>query len=197
MLAPAGIKLRIIEQPDLSNIGPCVITPNHSSYLDIILTFVVIPFYFHFMGKAELGKVPLFRKFFDDMHILVDRGSMMASHRSLRRAATDIDRGISIAIFPEATIPMCTPELGRFKNGAFKLAIEKQVPILPVIYLDNYHILPDVKLNQHTGSPGLCRVIIKEPVPTAGLTDKDVDSLKTRIFTIINDTLKEHIHADQ
>jgi len=181
----------------MANIGPCVITPNHSSYLDIVFTFTAIPFYFHMMGKAELGKVPLFRKFFDGMNILVDRSSIMASHKSLRRAADDLEHGISIAIFPEATIPDCAPQLGRFKNGAFKLAIEKQVPVLPVVFLDNYKLMPDGKEKCKGGRPGVSRVIIKDPIPTIGMNEDDVSSLRTITFNVINDTLKEYIDGHQ
>ena len=131
-----GITCKVINAPRLETSKPYIICPNHTSFLDIILTYIVVPDYFHFMGKAELKKVPFFNVFFDKMNILVDRGSIIASHRAFMRAGADLDKDISIAIFPEATIPASAPRLGRLKNGAFKLAIEKQVPIVPVmVYL--------------------------------------------------------------
>jgi len=189
----SGMWFKVISSPDLSRLGPCVITANHASYLDIVFSFMSIPFYFHMMGKAELGKVPLFNKFFDGMNILVDRGSIVASHKSLRRAAEDLNEGISIGIFPEATIPESAPRLGRFKNGAFKLAIEKQVPILPVAFLDNYRLMPDRKAFLKGGGPGLSRVVICDPVPTTGMTLEDVPKLRSQIFDIIESTLKKYI----
>ena len=80
------------------------------------------------MGKAELRKVPLFRKFFDRMNIPVNRKSVLDSHRAFMRAGSDIDKGISVALFPEGTIHHNGPVIGRFKNGPFRLAIEKQIP---------------------------------------------------------------------
>jgi 1-acyl-sn-glycerol-3-phosphate acyltransferase len=106
-----GIRYKIIDLNKKPLPTRCVICPNHASFLDIVTTYIVCPGYFHFMGKAELKKVPLFNQFFDRMNILVDRGSIMGSHRAFTRAASDLDKGISISIFPEATIPDCSPFL--------------------------------------------------------------------------------------
>ena len=184
-----GIRCKIISSPVIDIHKPYVICPNHASFLDIVLTYIVIPNYFHFMGKAELKKVPFFNKFFDRMNILVDRSSIIGSHKAFIRAGNDLDKGISIAIFPEATIPACAPKLGRYKNGAFKLAIDKQIPILPVVFLDNWRLLPDGFRKKTGGRPGVARVVIHEPVETKGLTDADLESLKKRVHDIIQGTL--------
>ena len=187
-----GIRCKVINAPKLEASQPYVICPNHTSFLDIILTYIVIPDYFHFMGKAELKKVPFFNVFFDKMNILVDRGSIIASHRAFIRAGSDLDKGISIAIFPEATIPACAPRLGRLKNGAFKLAIEKQVPIVPVVFLDNWRILPDGAMRNSGGAPGRSRVYIHDPIQTKGLKDSDLESLKKKVHDLIEHTLLEY-----
>jgi 1-acyl-sn-glycerol-3-phosphate acyltransferase len=186
-----GIRYSIIDKNKNGFPQTCVICPNHSSFLDIVMTYIVCPKYFHFMGKAELKKVPLFNKFFENMNILVDRGSIMGSHRAFTRASQDIDKGISIAIFPEATIPDCSPHLGRVKNGAFKLAIEKQIPIIPVVFLDNWKILPDGVLKKTGGAPGVSRVVIHLPIETIGLSEDDLSDLKNRYNQIMVDTLSE------
>jgi 1-acyl-sn-glycerol-3-phosphate acyltransferase len=188
-----GIRYRVLRECSVPWPEPCVICPNHASYLDIIMTYRVIPHYFHFMGKAELKKVPLFNRFFDHMNILVDRSSIVASHKAFVRAGEDIDRGISIAIFPEATIPECTPEIGRLKNGAFKLAIEKQVPIVPVVFLDNWKVLPDSPRKKvYAGSPGLLRVVIHDPIPTKGMKESDLASLKEAYRKVMDETLLKY-----
>ena len=194
-----GIRQRIIRDYKLDPKRAYVICPNHGSYLDIILTYISVPVYFHFMGKAELKKVPFFNQFFDKMNILVDRGSIIGSHKAFIRAAQDIDKGISIAIFPEATIPESAPVLGRMKNGAFKLAIEKQVPIVPVVYIDNWRLLPDGHLKCTGGCPGITRVYIHDPIETKGLTENDLSSLKKQYEQLLTATLKEYgsIHADE
>ena len=187
-----GIRYRIIDLNKKELPQPCVICPNHTSFLDIVMTYIVFSRYFHFMGKAELKKVPLFNKFFDRMNILVDRGSIMGSHRAFTRASSDIEKGVSIAIFPEATIPESSPHLGRLKNGAFKLAIENQVPIIPVVFIDNWKLLPDGILRKTGGAPGLSRVVIHEPIHTMGMTELNLNELKSKYSQVMNHTLNEY-----
>jgi len=166
-----------------------VICPNHSSYLDIVLTNIAFPNYFHFMGKAELKNVPLFNIFFRKMNISVDRSSRTDSLKAFKRANKDIAKGIGIAIFPEATIPAISPELGAFKSGAFRLAIQNQIPVVPITFLDNWRIFPDSGKNRFLVCPGLARIIVHKPIPTVGMTDADVSALKQQVYTIIETTL--------
>ncbi|MEP7170749.1 MAG: lysophospholipid acyltransferase family protein [Bacteroidota bacterium] len=190
MLYNAGVFPKIIRKPKLEKNKPFVICPNHCSYLDIVTTYIAIPEYFHFMGKAELKNIPLFGHFFKEMNIPVDRASIMSSHRAFKRAKEDIDKGISVAIFPEAMIPDSAPKLGAFKNGAFKLAIEKQIPIIPIVYLDNWKRMPDGILRRmFAGGPGISRMIVHEPVETIGMTEKDLSVLKQKVYRIIDESL--------
>lgn len=187
----SGLSTKIIKQSKLDCSKAYIFCPNHSSILDIVSTYRSIPCYFHFMGKAELVKVPLFNIFFRDMNITVNRESIISAHRAFIRAAKDIDEGISMAIFPEAAIHECTPKLAPFKNGAFKLAIDKQIPIVPVTYLNNFELLPDIN-RENGGTPGTSKVIIHEPIETIGMTEEDIVSLKTKVFDIIDKTLRDN-----
>src|ERR1035437_9462085 len=123
-----GIRVKIKDEAHLDKKGTYVFCSNHTSYLDTVSTYLATPIYFHFMGKAELLKVPMFRIFFWRMDIPVDRSSRIGSHKAFSRASDDLKKGISIAIFPEGTILNTAPKLHRFKNGPFKLAIDNQVP---------------------------------------------------------------------
>ena len=143
------------------------------------------------MGKAELRNVPMFGIFFKRMNISVDRSSIKDSHKAYKRARNDIRKGISLAIFPEATIPACSPELGPFKNGAFKLAIELQIPIVPMTFLDNWSIFPDNVNARMLLRPGFSRIIIHRPIPTAGLTENDANELRDRVRDIIRTALEK------
>jgi 1-acyl-sn-glycerol-3-phosphate acyltransferase len=167
-----------------------VFCPNHTSFLDIILIYISIPVYFHTMGKAEILKIPLFRRFFKHMNIPVNRQSRKDSHRAFLRAGEDLDKGVSITLFPEGTIHHNYPHVGRFKNGPFKLAIEKQVPIVPITFIDNWLVLPD-NYPKNVGHPGVVHVIIHQPVETTGLTENDIDHLKKKVFEIIEMPLRE------
>lgn len=168
-----------------------VICPNHTSYLDILMTYVAIGNYFHFMGKAELEDVPCFNIFFKRMNIGVNRASKTASHKAYLRAVSDLQKGICIAIFPEATIPECTPEIGKFKNGAFKLAVENKVQIIPVTYHKNYRLLPDTKNYKHLGGrPGIAPVTVHKPIDSKNFSEEDLEQLKDAYRAVIKNALE-------
>jgi len=171
---------------------PAVYCANHASYLDIIAGYLVIPNYFISMGKKELDKVPLFRRFFKEMNILVDRKSITGSHKAFLRAGQEIDNGHSIFLFPEGGILSNSGELHGFKNGAFKLAIEKQVPIIPITFLNNWKLFQNGVLTRTYGQPGISRVIVHEPVPTIGMTSNDLVSLRSRVHDIIQNELNNY-----
>src|SRR6478735_8407401 len=124
---------------------PFIVCPNHTSYHDIIFMNRVIPGNYIFMGKAELKKWPLMNVFFKNgkFNIAVNRKSAMEATRSLQLARKRLNEGKSIIIFPEGTIPDNAPVLNRFKSGAFKLAIDAQVPVIPVTFLDNWALMSE------------------------------------------------------
>lgn len=170
---------------------PCIFCGNHVSYLDIVASYLIIPKYFVFMGKQELNKAPLFRIFFKEMNILVDRASNVGSHRAFRRAGIDIDQGHSVFLFPEGTISSFG-KLRGFKNGAFKLAIEKQVPIVPVTFLNNWKLLQNGGFFKAYGRPGISRIVIHEPISTVGMTEQDLVSLRTKVYDVIQEELSKY-----
>jgi 1-acyl-sn-glycerol-3-phosphate acyltransferase len=171
---------------------PYVICPNHSSYLDIPLVFRVIKDYFIFLGKREIENYPLFHIFFTKgMNVLVDRSSKLGSHKAFMRACEEIDKGNCVLIFPEATIPDNAPVLNPFKNGAFKLAIEKQVPIIPITFTGNWKILQGSKMFKGKAGPGITKVIVHPSIDTRGMTENDITALKNRVFEVMNAPLLE------
>ena len=170
---------------------PCIYCGNHVSYLDIVVSYLITPHYFVFMGKQELDKAPLFRIFFKEMNILVDRKSSMASHKAFLRAGEEIEKGNSIFLFPEGTISSAGT-LRPFKSSAFKLAIEKQVPVVPVTFLNNWKMLQNGGFFKSFGKPGLCKVVIHEPVSTIGITEDDLLSLRANVHAVIQLELTNH-----
>lgn len=168
---------------------PCIYCSNHVSYLDIVISYLVIPNFFVFMGKQELDKAPLFRIFFKEMNILVDRKSATSAHRAFVRAGRDIDEHHSVFLYPEGTISSAG-ELRGFKNGAFKLAIEKQVPIVPITFLNNWKLLQNGGFFKANGRPGVSNIIVHEPIITKGMTENDLVTLRTQVHTIIQNDLK-------
>jgi 1-acyl-sn-glycerol-3-phosphate acyltransferase len=192
LLLGAGVA---VSRKDLGGARPAppyIICSNHSSYLDILIMYVLFDDYFVFMGKQELSKAPLFNIFFKSMNILVDRKSAVGAHKAFMRAGEDLKKGHCIAIFPEGTISKEAPKLRPFKNGLFKLAIDHQVPIIPVTFLNNYKLLPDTPYLKSGSRPGIAKVIIHPAIHTNGMTDEDLVSLRTRIFELTDKTLKDH-----
>jgi 1-acyl-sn-glycerol-3-phosphate acyltransferase len=178
------IGLSIDQQHSLPQ-PPYIICANHGSYIDTVLMYCVIPDYFLFMGKGELLHWPLFRIFFYDMNIPVIKGDAKKPHQAFAKASSSIENGSCIALFPEGTIPYNAPKLGRFKNGAFKLAVEKQVPILPITFLTNYKIFGEPTEFLSPGCPNTSKVIIHRAIDTKGLTEKDLITLRQRVYDVI------------
>lgn len=143
------------------------------------------------MGKQELNKAPLFKIFFKDMNILVDRKSTMSSHRAFLRAANELKNGNGVFLYPEGTISS-SGKLRGFKNGAFKLAIEQQVPIVPITFLNNWKLLQNGGFFKASGRPGLSKVIIHEPISTIGMTEDDLVSLRSKVHQLISDDLMKN-----
>lgn len=170
---------------------PCIYCSNHVSYLDIVVSYILLPNYFVFMGKQELDKAPLFRIFFREMNILVDRKSTISSHRAFMRAAMELQKGQSVFLYPEGTISSAG-KLKGFKNGAFKLAIEQQVPIVPITFLNNWKLLQNGGFFKSHGRPGISRVIIHEPISTTGMTEDDLVSLRSKVHEIISNDLMQN-----
>ncbi len=174
---------------------PYVVCMNHSSYLDIIHTFNVVPDYFLFMGKYELLRWPLFRIFFKDMHIAVNRGSRTSAARAFMKAGQALERGISVCIFPEGTIPPSVPRMKSLKDGAFRLAVDKQVPIVPITFLDNWRLFGDPETLLGRGHPGRARVVVHPAIPTRGLLPGDIDNLRHQVFEAIESPLRTEYPA--
>jgi len=156
---------------------PCVYCANHGSYLDIVISYILMPDYFVFIGKSELMKAPLFGIFFKKgMDIAVERSSRIGSHQAFLRAGKELEKGHSVCMFPEGTISS-DGSLRHFKNGAFKLAIEKQVPIVPITFVNNWKLLQNGGFFKSYGRPGIAKIIVHKPISTAGLTADDYVSL--------------------
>ncbi len=187
-----GLRYKIIKSKSLELNKSYIFCANHTSFLDIPTLYCSIYQDFYFIGKSSLGKVPLFGPLYRKMHILVDRKSKDSKIETIVRTKKALDEGKSIVIFPEGTIPKAgtRPQMIDFKEGAFKIAIEKGVPIVPVSIPNNYKILPDNdKLN---ASMARCVVIFHDPISTIGLTMDDVPLLKSKVYQIIDSKLDHH-----
>jgi 1-acyl-sn-glycerol-3-phosphate acyltransferase len=122
---------------------PYIFLANHFSYLDIPM-MGFMPGDVLFVGKASLMNIPLFGYYFRNLHITVNRDNLRSRAETMKRVSVALDSGSSVILFPEGGIfTQSPPAMIPFKNGAFRLALEKQIPIIPVTLSFNHLILPD------------------------------------------------------
>lgn len=192
IMAMMGIYWKVEFEEKLDPKKTYVFAPNHSSYIDIPALAVLLPGYFSFMAKSELSKIPLFGVFFGTIDIAVNRKSAIQAHKAFQEAGERLEHGISICLFPEGTIPKSAPALGKFKDGPFRLAIEKGVEIVPITLPDNHLRLPDK--GSFYATPGKMRMFVHRPISAAGLKLEDTDSLKQEVYRIIETKLASYAH---
>ena len=185
-----GVPARVRGKEHLRGQQCYVFTPNHFSLLDIALVGY-IPKPFVFISKVSLTRLPLFGWVIRTFHIPVDRNSTRSSYQALQQSLRKIDEGKSMVMYPEGGIRTPQPpRLAPFKSGPFKVAIEKQVSVVPVTIPYNWFILPnDKKLLMRPRRPLL---ILHEPIATTGLTEADVDALKQQVYDVIEQELARH-----
>lgn len=169
---------------------------NHTSMSDIMLMLAVVDNPFVFVGKMSLAKIPLFGFFYKRTSILVDRSSSKSRMEVFEQAQKRIDRGLSICIFPEGGVPLDESLiLDNFKDGAFRLAIEHELPIVPLVFPDNKKRL---SYTFYSGSPGLMRVKILPYVETIGRTSvTDRREIREEIRDLIYNELLEFDKKDK
>jgi 1-acyl-sn-glycerol-3-phosphate acyltransferase len=162
-----------------------IIVGNHTSNLDVSAISMAAKNNFCFIGKEELLSNMVLGFFFRTIDITVNRESKMSSFRAFKQAAERIQNGVTVVIFPEATIPDdFPPVLYPFKNGAFRLAIELKVPIIPITSLDTWKVLWDSG-SKYGSSPGICDIFVHKPIETAHLTLDDADRLRDEVYELI------------
>ncbi len=164
-----------------------VIVANHISYLDTLDIYAAIPSYFRTLAKKEMAAIPIFGFVYKQLTILVDRSSTHSRSKSLRLMWRIIKNESHITIFPEGTFNETETPLKSFYDGAFRLAINTQTPILPLI-------LPDTIKRWHFSGwyklwPGRNRAIFLHPVPTTGMTMADLPALKEKVHTLMSNAL--------
>jgi 1-acyl-sn-glycerol-3-phosphate acyltransferase len=190
LLKLTGLKGEVTYEELLDKKQTFVFTPNHFSYFDIVSVNTQMPFYFSFMAKKELSKIPLFKIFFKTIDIPVDRKSRDGSFKAYQMANRKLKEGISILNFPEGGIGNTVPKMRKFKLGPFKLAIENQVDIVPITIADNWKRLPSGGL-EGGGTPGKMRLHIHRPISTKGLKSSDAQHLADNVYRIIEDKFNQ------
>lgn len=171
--------------------GAYVVCANHTSYLDIVMLYNILPGQYVFLSKEEIKKIPMVGLFFKKgIHETVQRGNKADGSRALEKMRERVDEGLPVILFPEGGTSKNPPHTKEFKPGPFKLAIEKQIPILPVTFLNNWQILSSPAKPFGHARPGISRAVVHPPVETKGMTEKDLLPLQQQVREIIEKDLK-------
>lgn len=182
-----GFYYKIEKEQKIDKSKSYMFVANHTSMIDIMLMLATINKPFVFVGKKELSKIPLFGFFYKRTCILVDRSSSRSKHSVFESAQKRINQGLSICIFPEGGVPYDESILlDSFKDGAFRLAIEHQLPIVPITFADNKKRF---SYTFFSGGPGLLRVRIHSHVDTAGKIISDKNTIREQVWKTIQTQL--------
>ena len=174
---------RIYEAPHEKD-KPYIFVANHISYLDAPIIVKAWRQPVRPLGKVEMGRVPVFGFIYRKAIVMVDRSSPENRQESINILKRVIKRGISIVVFPEGTFNTTNKPLKDFYDGAFRVAVETQTPVKPVVFLDAFERMHYRSIFSLT--PGRCRIVYLEEIPVEGL---EVQELKERVYAAMEKTL--------
>jgi 1-acyl-sn-glycerol-3-phosphate acyltransferase len=167
-----------------------IFVANHISYFDAPILVKTLRQPVRVLGKSEMSKVPFFGFIYKNAIVTVDRSSPENRARSVRVLKSVLRKGISIFIFPEGTLNETRRPLKEFYDGAFRIAIETQTPIKPILILDSYKRMSYESV--FSMNPGRSRSVFLDEISVQGLTSKDVIGLRQKVFSIMEQKLIEY-----
>jgi 1-acyl-sn-glycerol-3-phosphate acyltransferase len=169
---------------------PYIFVINHSSLLDAALLPMAFRQPVRPLGKVEMSKIPVFGFIYRKAIVTVDRNDASNRAQSIRILKSIIGKGISVLVFPEGTYNETELPLKDFYNGAFRVAIETQTPVKPVLFLDAYNRMNHQKVVSL--NPGTCRIVFLDEIPVVGLKLGDTEDLKWKVYEIMERKLEEY-----
>ena len=190
ILRISGIKVKI---KGLKNINPSksyIYMANHQSNFDIPVLSAYLPVQFRWLAKTELFKIPLFGLAMKRVgYIPIDRSDFRAAIISLKKAAETIRNGTSVVIFPEGTRSL-DGQISEFKKGGFIMAIDSQIPIVPVVIHGTRAIMPKEALRIR---PNNVLIEVKKPIPTSTFTRRKKDKLMAHVRKAICESFNKRV----
>lgn len=161
-----------------------VFAANHQSAFDILAVYGWLPYIFKWLLKIELRKVPFLGAACQSAgHIFVDRSNPVAAKNSMAKAVEQLRNGVSVVIFPEGTRTK-TGKLGKFKRGAFLLAMELKLPIVPITISGSYERVKGLR-----AYPGTIKMTIHPPVDVTTYSMDESSALLRNTQEIIRSSL--------
>ncbi len=186
-----GFKIEMKEEETTEEGKSYVLCPNHTSMIDIMVLLSISKHPFVFVGKKELAKIPLLGFFYKRTCILVDRNDTQSRNAVFEEARRRLQMGLSVCIFPEGLVSEDENiVLNEFKNGAFRLAIEHQIPIVPMTF---YDCKKRFSYTFFSGGPGTLRIKVHDFIETKRLIIQDKGNLKKQTFELIHKELSNEL----
>jgi 1-acyl-sn-glycerol-3-phosphate acyltransferase len=168
-----------------------IFVANHISFLDVpSLLMATRQYSIRVLGKFEMKRVPVFGYIYQNGVVMVDRGSPENRARSVQILKSVLGKGISIFIFPEGTFNETGNPLNTFFDGAFRIAIETQTPIKPLLFLDNYDRMNYKSI--FSINPGRSRTVFLEEISVEGLKMEDLEILKKKVYAAMEAMLSNY-----
>ncbi len=187
-----GVRVDLQMNARLDAARPHVFIANHQVAADILALAAALPQAFGFIAKAELKRVPLMSTAIrHSPSIYIDRSTPRRSLESMREAGRRIRAGTSVLVFPEGARSY-SPVMGPFKRGAFLLAIEAGVPVVPVTILNAYRLLNE---QDKVAAGGTIRMVLDAPIPTEGLRRGDALALANQVRAVMEGRLEEYVSS--
>lgn len=172
-----------------------IFVTNHRSLLDAAILPKAYRQHLRPLGKVEMSRIPVFGYIYRKAIVTVDRSSVENRARSVRILKSIIAKGISVLFFPEGTYNETKNPLKEFYNGAFRVAIETQTPIKPVLFLDSYARMPFQKI--FSLNPGQCRIVYLEEITVNEMRLHQVEKLKDKVFQIMEERLQRELLVER
>jgi 1-acyl-sn-glycerol-3-phosphate acyltransferase len=179
----------IYEQP-LRKEQSYIFVANHISYLDSPIIVKTFRRSLRALGKVEMTKIPVFGFIYRKAIVTVDRSSAGNRTKSVQILKSILRRKISVLVFPEGSFNLTHRPLKEFYDGAFRVAIESNTPVKPVLFLDGYNRMPYERL--FSLNPGISRSVFLEEIATDGLTVNDVPILREKVYQLMERKLIEY-----
>ncbi|MEN3331685.1 MAG: 1-acyl-sn-glycerol-3-phosphate acyltransferase [Blastocatellia bacterium] len=191
-LALVGVKVEVTGREKLDPAQPYIFTPNHQSLIEVPLFVTYLGRNPAYLAKKEVFKYPIFGYGIGLMGVVpVDRSNSPSAVESAKVATELLRQGKSYIVYPEGTR---SPD-GRllpFKKGAFMMAIEAGVPVVPVTVAGATKIMPKAKVEVH---PSTVRLTIHDPIPTIGYSRDNVaeliEQVRKQVLSALEDQSNE------
>lgn len=179
-------RIKVVRKSKLDPNQSYVFIPNHQGAFDIFLIYGYLNQNIKWVQKQELRKIPFVGKASEIAgHVFVDQSNLKSMKETITKAEAQLTKDSSMVIFPEGARTK-TGKMGRFKRGAFLIAKEMNLPIVPVTVNGPYDLM---KIKTYLINPCKLELIVHEPISTEGLTDDNMSEFINKCTEIVHSGL--------